>query len=558
MALKLVIVGGVAAGAAAATRARRLDEQAEIVIFEKSGYVSFANCGLPYHVGAIIPDRGSLLITTPEQFRDRFNVDVRVRHEVLSIDRAGKSVRVRNLDSGAEFDEPYDKLILTPGARAVVPPIPGLDAPNVFSLRTVEDMDRFKGWLDSNACRRVSVVGAGFIGLEVAEVLRHRGLDVDLIERLDQVLPPLDADMARPVEQHLRARGVKLHLGAGLEAVKTRDGQAVAVLTADGQTIDADAVLVSIGVRPASELARAADLPVSEKGAIQVDDQLQAGDPDIFAAGDAIEVISAITGQPCFVPLAGPAAKHGRSAGERAVTGGAVSRARVAGTAIVQVFDQTAAVTGLNLRAAEAAGLSAGYAVVRRGHHVDYYPGAEPMTIKLVYDRKTNRVLGGQIVGGAGVDRRIDVLASVIHFGGTLADLAELDLAYAPQYGAAKDPLHIAAQAALNEQAGLVRHAHPDDVARACQGDCQLIDVRPPDVVALGSIPGARNLPLGRLRNRLSELDPGRPVLVFCNVGHSSYIAARILQQRGFGQVRSLAGGFQWYAAQGFPTTVAM
>lgn len=558
MSIKLVIVGGVAAGAAAATRARRLDEHAEIVILERSGHVSFANCGLPYHVGGIIPERDSLIITSPQEFKGKFNVDVRTRHEVRSIDRQAKRVRVRELATGREYDEPYDKLILAVGASAVVPPVDGMRCDNVFTLRSMEDVDALCSYLAHGEVKRVAVIGAGFIGLEAAESLRGRGFEVDVVELLDQILPPLDADMAQVVAGHLGRNGVRLHLGSGLEGLQTRDGRAVAVLTRDGDRIETDAVLMSIGVRPESMLAREAGLAVNGRGAMQVDELLRTSDADIFAAGDVIEVTSSVTGTPLYVPLAGPAAKHGRLAGELAVSGeepGPGTRAaRMAGTAIVELFDQAVAVTGLNVRTARSQGLDCSFALVRRGHHVGYYPGAELMLVKLVYERGTQRVLGGQIVGGAGVDRRIDVLATVIHFQGTLQDLAELDLAYAPQFGAAKDPVHIAAQVGQNQEAGLVDHAEPEEVAGLREAGWQLVDVRSPESVGGGgSIPDNAHIPLGQLRSRLAELDPSRPVLLYCSVGYASYVAARLLSQRGFAEVRSLRGGFQWYAEQGLP-----
>ncbi|HNQ21581.1 MAG TPA: FAD-dependent oxidoreductase [Phycisphaerae bacterium] len=554
MATKLVIVGGVAAGAAAATRARRLDEFADIIIFERSGYVSFASCGLPYHVGRIIPRRASLLITSPERFREWFNIDVRVRHEVLSIDRVARRVRVRDLESGREFDEPYDKLILTPGASAVVPPIDGSASRNVFVLRTIEDMDALNAYLDERPVRRVAVVGAGFIGLEATECLCQRGLEVDLIELLPQVLPPLDADLAPLVESHLRAHGVRLHLGAGLESFALENGHVAAVGTRAGRSIPTDAVLVSVGVRPNNRLARDAGLELTERGAIRVNDRLETSDPSILAAGDVIEAVHAVTGVPVSVPLAGPAARQGRLAGQRAVGFEGPPAARVAGTAIVEVFDLVVAVTGLGLQAARRAGPPCAQIIARRLHHVDYYPGAQPMTIKLVYAPDTGRLLGGQIVGGAGVDRRIDVLATALHFGGTVDDVADLDLAYAPQFGAAKDPVVVAAQIAQNERSGLIQHVDPAELEGLCRDGAQLVDARPAAAAASsGAIPGAVQIPMATLRQRLETLDRSRPVVLYCDVGYTSYLAARVLRQRGFPRVYNLAGGFRWYVARGLP-----
>ncbi|UCF33265.1 MAG: FAD-dependent oxidoreductase, partial [Phycisphaerales bacterium] len=456
MSTKFVIVGGVAAGASAATRARRLDEEAEIVVFEKSGHVSFANCGLPYHIGNIIENRNDLILVTPQRFEERFNIDVRVKHEVLQVDRAGKRVRVKNHKTGEEFWETYDKLLLSPGAAPFVPPIEGVDSENVFVLRNIEDMDAIRKYINANDVRRVAVIGAGFIGLEVAESLKHRGIDVDVVEMMDQVLPPLDEDMAHMVGAHLKQKGVKLTLDDGLGGFELGGGKVTCVVTQSGKKIPTGLVLLSIGVRPNSELAKAAGLELDARGAIKVNERLQTSDPDIYAAGDAIETVCAITAQPMTVPLAGPASKHGRLAGQLAVTGTGSAAAKVAGTAIVKVFDLTVATTGMNSKTAEGRGIDSAHVIARRPHHVAYYPGAELMFIKLVFSPQTGKVLGAQIVGGAGVDRRIDIIATVIHFGGTIDDLAQLDLAYSPQYGAAKDPVHIAAMIAQNQRDGLL------------------------------------------------------------------------------------------------------
>jgi NADPH-dependent 2,4-dienoyl-CoA reductase/sulfur reductase-like enzyme/rhodanese-related sulfurtransferase len=554
MPTKFVVVGGVAAGASAATRARRLDENAEIVVFEKSGHVSFANCGLPYHIGNIIEQRSDLILVTPQRFAERFNIDVRIHHEVLQIDRAGKRVRVKNHETGEEFWETYDKLLLSPGAAPFVPPIEGVDSENVFGLRNIEDMDAIRKYIKANDVQRVAIIGAGFIGLEVAESLKHRGIAVDVIEMMDQVLPPLDPDMAHMVASHLKEKGVSLTLGDGLGGFKLDGGKVTSVVTQSGREIPADLVLMSIGVRPSSELAREAGLELNGRGAIKVNERLETSDPDIYAAGDAVEGVCAITGRSMFVPLAGPASKHGRLAGQLAVNGGGPAAAKVAGTAIVKVFDLTAAATGMNVKTAERQGMDCAYVIARRPHHVSYYPGATPMFIKLVFAPQTGKVLGAQIVGGAGVDRRIDIIATVIHFGGTIDDLAQLDLAYSPQYGAAKDPVHIAAMIAQNQRDGLVRHVDPGEVANHHRNGVQLIDVSSPEEFLAGTIPGAKNVPIDELRNRLDELDPSRPVLVFCAYGQRAYLAYRILTQRGFTDVTSVAGGLAWYQSRGLQT----
>jgi len=550
---RILIVGGVAAGASAATRARRLDEQAEIVIFEKSGYVSFANCGLPYHVGEVIKDRQQLLLMTPQRFAAMFRIDARVHHEVIEIDRAGRRIRVRHTETGEQSWESYHRLILAPGASPIVPPIEGAGAPNVFVLRNIEDMDAIRAWIGQRQPKRAVIVGAGFIGLEGAEVLAGRGIGVELVELQDQVLPPLDPDLAAPVAAHLRANGVAVHLGAGLGALE-RSGELVsAAVLDDGTRLETDLVLMSIGIRPIgirpnSQLAADAGLELGPRGGIRVNQRLETSDPNILAAGDVAEVIDAVTGQPAMIPLAGPANKHGRLAGQIAATGQGPPAARVAGTAVVGVFDLTVACTGLSDRAAERAGLEHRHVVIRRAHHVGYYPGAEQMTLKLVYEPGSRRVLGAQIVGGRGVARRIDVIATVLHFSGTVDDLAALDLAYAPQYGAAKDPVHIAAFVADNQDRGIVAQCDPADVPRLRQEGYFIVDVRPPAMHAAGCVEGAINIPLAQLRSRLDEIPADRPVLVHCQVGQTSYNAARILMNLGRANVVNLAGGYASYA----------
>lgn len=550
MGRRIVIVGGVGAGASVATRARRLDEQAEITIFEKSGYVSFANCGLPYYVGGIIEDRDKLLVQTPDKLYSRFRINVRVRHEVTAIDRAAKRVRVTNLATGEAFEQPYDKLILCPGADAVVPRITGTDAANVFVLRNMEDTDAIYGYLSKNTIRSAVIVGAGFIGLEVAEALVHRGVHVDVVELLNQVMAPLDADMAAVVAGHVREKGVGLYLGSGLESLETADGCVRAVVLQNGSRIEADMVLLSIGVRPNSRLAAEAGLAVGERGGIRVNEYLQTSDPDILAAGDAIEIVHGVNGQPTLIPLAGPANKHGRLAGEIAVTDVVRPAARVFGTAIVKVFDLAVASTGFSMKAAARSGLAAKHATIYRAQHASYYPGATPMRIKIVYDPADGRLLGAQIVGREGVDRRIDVVAAALHFGGTIHDLAEFDLAYAPPYGSAKDPLNIAGFVAQNEQAGRVKQTDPADLERFVSQGYQLVDLRTAEEYAGGSIPGAAHIPLDDLRARMDELPKDRPLLVFCQIGERGYIGARILHGFGRNDVVNLVGGYSWYKEQ--------
>ncbi len=548
MSRRILIVGGVAAGANAATRARRLDETAEIVIFEKSGYVSFANCGLPYHVSDVIKNREELLLVTPEVFRARFRIDARVGHEVTEIDRAGKRVRVTNLATGGEAWEAYDRLVLAPGATPIIPPIDGIDATNVYVLRTMEDMDAIRAHLDTAAPKRATVVGAGFIGLEVAESLVRRGIEVDLVELQSQVLPPLDPDMAGPIATHLVTQGVNLHLSVGVKALEREGDSAVAAVLDSGKRIETDVVLLSVGIRPNTKLAAEAGLELGTRGGIRVNERLETSDPSILAAGDAVEVTDAVTSRPATIALAGPANKHGRLAGEIAVTDKGPPPARVAGTAIVGVFGRTVAMTGLSAKAAERAGIAHEQVVVRLGHHVGYYPGAQPIKLKLVYERGTRRILGAQAVGGAGVDRRIDVMATILHFRGTIDDLADLDLAYAPQYGAAKDVLHMAAFVADNQDRGLLPQCDPWDVERLRGEGYFVVDARPAPLHAAGCVEGAVSIPLDELRDRLDEIPADRPILIHCQIGRFSYFAARILMNLGREDVVSLSGGYAAYA----------
>ena len=545
---RILIVGGVAAGASAATRARRLNAEAEIVIFERGGYVSFANCGLPYYVGGVIPERQALLLQSPQMFDQRFDIEVRVQHEVEALDRANQRIRVKNLRKGTTAWEAYDRLILAPGAAPIVPPFDGVQSENVFFLRSMEDADALRSYLDTQSVRRVTIVGAGFIGLEAAEVLAQRGIRIDLVELAPQVLTPLDADMAAHVAVHLRDKGVALHLGTGVADLAVAGSRVAQVRLQNGATLDTDLVLLCIGVRPNVKLAQEAGLALGPNGGIRVNERLETSDPHILAAGDAVEVIHTVTGRPVLIPLAGPANKHGRLAGEIAAADAGPPTARVAGTAIVKVFDLTVALTGLSRRAAERASIAAAHVVVIRGHHVGYYPGSQMMTIKLVYEPGTRRVLGAQIVGGAGVDRRIDLIAAALHFGGTLDDLAALDLAYAPQYGAAKDPVHIAAFVADNQERGLIRHVDAAEVPALTREGYQIVDVRTPREFANGSIPGAVNISVDDLRVRGEALLPDKPILVYCGVGQRSYYAARTLAALGRTDVVSLAGGYGAYA----------
>ncbi len=538
--MRIVIVGGVAGGMSAATRARRMNEQAEIIVLEKGGYISFANCGLPYYLGGQIQQEKKLLVTTPPQVAARFNIDARVHQEVTHIDRAQRQVTVRDLKQNRTYTLAYDKLILATGATPIIPRIEHVHAPNVFLLRSMEDTEAVRDWLERQQPRSVAIVGAGFIGLEMAEAMHHRGLHVTVIEKASHALPPLDAEMAVPVHAELKRHGVELITGTGLASLEATGEHVGAVVLEDGRRIEADMVLLSIGVRPNTKLAADAGLEIGPTGGIVTDEVQRTSDPDIYAVGDAVQVVHGVTGQAARIPLAGPANRQGRTAGEHAATGQAPPSGRVLGTAIVKVFDLTVATTGLSERDARRHGYDLDTAYVVPSHHAGYYPGAEPMRIKLVYEAASGRVLGAQAVGGEGVDKRIDVIATAIHFGGTVDDLAGLDLAYAPPFGAAKDPVHMAAFVAQNQRRSLARGLTVAELS----GD-QLIDVRNPEEYARGSLPNAINIPLDELRERLGEIDPARPAVVFCQVGQRGYVAQRILEQRGYTQVCNLKGGLE-------------
>ena len=540
--LRIVIVGGVAGGASAATRARRLNEHAHIIMFEKDEHVSFANCGLPYYIGGEIEQRDKLLVATPELFRGRFNIDVRTRQEVTAIHRERREVEVLNHLTGNRYFQAYDRLILAPGASPIVPPIEGVDAPNVFTLRNLADADRIKDQLTQHAPDHVTVIGAGFIGLEMVEQLVRLGVSVSLAELKDQVLPLMDAEMAEPLAEALRDAGVQPHLGDGIAALERVGGRASAVILNSGVRIATDAVVMGIGVRPNTKLAQDAGLEIGAGGGIATNDHMQTSDPLIYAVGDAAEYTFGPTDQPMRVPLAGPANRAGRIAGEHAATGKSSPMAPVLGTAIVRVFEQSAGMTGLTMQSAERFGIAARSVTVIAGHHAGYFPGAEPITLKLVYSPDDRRVLGAQAVGAEGVDKRLDVIATAMRFCTTVDDLAGLDLAYAPPFGSAKDVIHMAAFAACNDMDGVTRFVPAD----ADLDDVQVLDVRTADEVALTPLtdaPGAIHIPLGELRGRLGELDPHRRTIVSCATGLRAHVAARVLSQHGFDNVSVLSGG---------------
>lgn len=544
--MKVVIIGGVAGGATAAARLRRLDERAEIVVLERSGFVSYANCGLPYYVGGVIEDRRALTLQTPESFLRRFRIDVRVRQEVTAIHVAEKAVTVRRLEDGSEYRESYDKLILSPGAQAVRPEGPGLEDERVFTLRTVEDTYRIRDYIAEKKPRRAVVVGGGFIGLEMAENLLHTGVATTLLQRSAHVMPPLDADMASSVHAYLRDKGVDLRLNTTYTAVEPSE-EGLTVKLTDGASLEADLLLLAIGVVPDSHLAAQAGLQLGAKGAIVVNERMETSAPDIYAVGDAVEVRHFVTGKQTIIALAGPANKQGRIAADNICGRDSVFRGSQ-GSSVLKLFDMTVAATGINEKQAKDAGIDYEKTVTFSASHATYYPGATDMTIKVLFERHSGKVLGAQIVGFEGVDKRVDVLAAAIRAGMTGEDLAQLDLAYAPPYSSAKDPVNMAGFVWENIHGGLVRQFHWDEVAALPRdGSVTLLDTRTEKEYAGGHIPGAINIPLDSLRERLGELDKTKPVYVNCYSGLRSYIACRILSGSGF-TCYNLAGGYRFYA----------
>lgn len=539
---RIVIVGGVAGGASAATRARRMNEHAHITLLEKDRHVSFANCGLPYYLGGEITDREKLLVAKPELFEKRFNIVVRTRHEATAIDPTRKIVTVLNHAAGQTLELPYDKLILAPGASPVVPPIDGVKSPNVFTLRNVEDTDAIEDYLKTNKPKRAVIVGAGFIGLEMVEQLHGLGIETTLVELVDQVLPPLDPEMAHILETELESHGVTLHLGDGISAIGTENGRADSVTLNSGKRIDTDLVILGVGVRPNVALAKAAGLSLGATGGVTINEYAQTSDPDIYAVGDVAEYLYGPTDEPMRVPLAGPANRSGRIAGEHAATGASEPLTPVQGTAIARVFSLAAGMTGLSRKLANKLHRPAKSVVIAANHHAGYYPGAKQLWLKLIYEPRTGKVLGAQAVGAEGIDKRMDVIATAMRFGATVRDLTGLDLAYAPPFGSAKDPVHMAAFAACNEIDGLVDVIDPD----ADLTGKQVVDVRTSGEVNRQPVPDADNvvhIPIDELRSRLGELDKTKPTVTVCASGLRGYVAARMLSQRGFNDVTNITGG---------------
>jgi len=544
MALRIVIVGGVAGGASAAAKARRVNESAEITMFERGPYVSFANCGLPYYVGETIVDRDELLLQTPEKFWKRFRVRVKTRHEVTSIHRDTKTVVVKNVESGEVCDVPYDKLILAPGAGALVPDIPGVHQKNIFPVKTVPDSDAIKQFLASHPSTHAIVVGGGFIGLETAEALMNRGLSVTVVEMVSQILPPFDPDMAFLMAAHLREKGVRVILADGVKGFQTQGSLASAVELSSGTCLPCDIVILSIGVRPELQLAKDAGLHIGESGGMVVNEYQQTSDPNIYAAGDAVEIVHLVTGKPTRIPLAGPANKQGRVAGSNAGDGRMTFRGAL-GTAIVECLGMTAAKTGLSEREAREAGFEHFVSVTHPLDHANYYPGAEALHMKLIVEKGTGRLLGAQVIGEHGVDKRIDVLATAISGGMSVEDLENLDLAYAPQFSSAKGPVIMAGFVAANVLRGEVRTITGEELFKKLEDKepIQLLDVRSPQEYQAHHIPHARLVSVDELREHLDELDPSKETVVYCRVGLRGYVAARILLQQGFRHVYNLTGG---------------
>ena len=545
--MKLLIVGGVAGGASAAARARRLSEQAEIIMFERGPDVSFANCGLPYFIGGEIADRDKLLVTTPERLQSRFRLDVRTRSNVEAIDRVARTIRVKNLVTGREYEESFDKLILATGAAPFRPPLPGMDLPGVYTLRTLQDTDHIKQRVDQGVKQAV-LLGGGFISLELAENLHRRGIATTIVEKNQQILTPFDPEMTTPIVAELAKKGISLLLGESAEAIE-QSAAGLVVCLSSGQRLTAQLVIFGVGVRPENELAVGAGLAVGARGGIQVNEYLQTSDPDIFAVGDAIAVQDVISGESTQVPLAGPANRQGRIAADNAL-GRMVKYRGTQGTAILGFFDRTAAITGAAEKTLRRAQRPFRKVYIHPAHHAGYYPGAEAMTLKILFDPTTGQLLGAQGVGGAGVDKRIDVLAVAIQAGMTVFDLEEMELAYAPQYGSAKDPINMAGFVA----GGLIRGDHPqidlDEVLTALASSTAeppfLLDVRLPTEFSAGHIPGAVNIPVDDLRSRLSEIPSGRKIVTYCQVGQRGYLATRILVQAGFPAV-NIGGGFKTF-----------
>ncbi len=544
--MKVVIIGGVAGGASTAARLRRVDEHAEIIMLERSPYISFANCGLPYHIGGVIPERDQLLVVTPQTMKEMLNVEARTGSEVTSINRAEKVVNIREVATGREYTETYDKLVLAPGATPIVPPLPGVDLPGVFVLHNIPEMDAIKDYLAEKQPQSVVVVGGGFIGLEIAENLVHKGIKVTVVEMLNQVMAPVDFEMAAMVHHHIAFHKVGLVLGDGLKAIEQVGQDSYQVQLASGKQITADMVVLSIGVKPETSLAKAAGLELGVRGTIATNEQMQTSDPDIYAVGDAAQVTHFQLGEPTALALAGPASREGRTAAD-AIAGRPANFPGVQGTSVVKVFDLTVAGTGLNQRQLEQAKLPFDSVIIHASHHAGYYPGATQMSLKLLFAPDDGRIYGAQAVGVEGVDKRIDVIATAIKGKMTAFDLENLELAYAPPYGSSRDPVNIVGFAAANSLRGDVPLVHWEDVDTLDRNEWNILDCRLTEELGLGSVQACQNLDLQHLRENLDKLPKDRKLLIYCQTGQRSYFAVRILRQHGF-DAYNLSGGYKTYS----------
>ena len=543
--MKVVIVGGVAGGATAAARIRRLDEKAQITVFERSGYISYANCGLPYYIGDVITDPEELTLQTPESFWERFRVDMKVRHEVTAIHPEKKTVTVRNLESGVIFEEAYDKLLLSPGARPTQPELPGTGMDRLFTLRTVEDTFRIHDFMEQNKPRSVILAGGGFIGLELAENFREKNMEVTIVQRPRQLMTPFDPEMAAFIHAKMRKKDVHLMLGHSVEGFREENG-AVQVLLKGEEALSADMVILAIGVTPDTPLAREAGLKLGLKGSILVNDRMETSVPDIYAVGDAVEVRHFVTGEEALISLAGPANKQGRIAADN-ICGLDSHFPGSLGSSVIKLFDMTAASTGINERTAKKSGIDCDKIYLSPANHAGYYPGGRVMTMKVLFEKNSFRLLGAQIVGYEGVDKRIDVLATAIHAGMTVPQLKELDLAYAPPYSSAKDPVNMAGFLAENLSKELLRQFFWDEIdSLPRDGSVTLLDTRTREEYDSGHVEGFLNIPVDELRERMGELEAGKPVYVICQSGLRSYLACRILTQNGF-DCSNFSGGYRLY-----------
>ncbi len=546
--MKVVVVGGVAGGASAAARLRRLDENAEIIILERGEYISFANCGLPYHIGEIIKKRDNLVVQSPEDMKKRFNINVRVLNEVKNIDTEKKQVEIYDIKNKKNYRENYDKLILSPGAIPIKPPVKGFDSPNVFTLRDIPDTLAIKNFVDEHNPKSAVVVGAGFIGMELVENLHRRGIAITIVELAQQVLAPLDSEMASLIHQHLKEKKVEFYLNDEVKEVKYQEEFSLVKL-GSGREIKTDMVLIGIGVRPEVTLAKGAGLEIGERGGIKVDRFLKTSNPDIYAVGDAIEVVDYINGNPTLIPLAGPANKQGRIVANN-ICGISEEYEGTQGTSILKVFDMTVAVTGNNEKLLKKFGIPYEKSYTHSETHSEYYPGSRAISIKLLFSPDSSRILGAQIVGYEGVDKRIDVLATAIRAGMTVYDLEKLELAYAPPYSSAKDPVNMAGYVASNILKGDHSIIHWNKLKKINKEKTILVDVRHPYEFKRGTIEGAINIPVDNLRNRINEIPKDKNVIIFCKQGLRGYIAYKILKQKGFKNIKNLSGGYLTY----FPT----